>query len=65
MNLDWNIIKSRTIQILTILLAVNVIPEVRQAIPPNVLSVIDAILIALAGYFRINPKQSLGGLKKK
>ena len=65
MNIDWNIIKSRTIQILAILLIINGIPEIRNLVPANILSVVDTLLIALAGYFRINPKQALGGFKNR
>ena len=61
--MDWNIIKSRTIQILTLLLILNAVPDIRNLFPANILSIIDAILIALAGYFRISARVPLGKFK--
>jgi len=63
--IDFSFLKSRTVWAVIVLFIVNGVDGVRENIPANWLSLIDAILSMLAVYFRVNVKQPLGGFVKK
>ena len=52
-----NLLKSRTILVLLFLVAYNVFEETSDILPASVSAIINVALTALAGYYRINPKQ--------
>ena len=54
MNFKW--LKSRTVWTLVLLFVINGIEGIRGSIDPSLLTGVDAVLTALAMYFRINTK---------
>lgn len=50
-------LKSRTVQVLILMLVVNLVEVYAKLIPGELLMGLNVILTTLAGYYRVNPKQ--------
>lgn len=59
LNFLSNALKSRTILVLAVLLAVVNLPEVQSLIPKGELTLVTNILAALAIYFRYNTQAKM------
>lgn len=55
-----NVLKSRTIMTLIVLLAVNLLDRFSNILDPNLVVALNVILSTMIGYFRINTKQKYG-----
>lgn len=52
-------LKSRTVWTVVAIILVNGLPEVRNLVPSGLLPVIDAVLLILSAYFRVNRRADL------
>jgi len=51
------IVSSRTVWVLVILVATNIVSAYSDAVSPEMLTLIDSVLGALAVYFKVTPSQ--------
>jgi len=58
MELLKKLYKSRTVWTLVFLLVWNIIPEVKDLLPPGIHNLITVGLTTVATYFKINPSQT-------
>ena len=59
--INVNIFKSRTVWTIVVLFLINGVQGIHSMIPAELLPFIDGILSMLAIYFRVAPRQNLGG----
>lgn len=60
MNKIYQALTSRTFWTVVLIVAVSAFPQVTKYLPSEAVDLINAILLALAGYFHVNPSKDYG-----